>query len=180
MSASSLIELFAENLKRDLQESLKNKLQAKSKNGYSGDSRLGASIRVSYLDSAGEIFGFELYLSDYFYWVNKGRASGKGISKEGQENLIRWIRSRGLQPTVKAIKTIKNKQIRKAVKQLSTEKQIKSMVFAISKKIKDKGYDANYFFDEVINDGRIERLTTRFKEQYKQDLQLQINDMTKK
>lgn len=179
MSASSLIELFAENLKRDLQENLKTKLQAKSKNGYSGDSRLGASIRVSYLDSAGEIFGFELYLSDYFYWVNKGREPGN-VSIEGRDNLIRWIKSRGLKPTVKAIKTIKNKQIRKSVKQLTEEKKLERYATAIQKKIQLYGYDGNYFFDEVINDGRIERLTTRFKEQYKQDLQLQINDMTKK
>lgn len=175
MSASRAIELFAQKLSEDLQDELRMQLARKSKTGFSGDSKLGASIRISYLQNGDDVFGFELYLADYWKWVNDGRAAGKGISREGQEKLIKWIKSRGLKPTVKQIKTIKNKTVRKSVKQITEDKLLKRMVFAISKKIKDKGYEANHFFDNVINDGRIPRFQQYLLEQYKIDLQLEIN-----
>lgn len=179
MKVSNVIELFADKLKTDLQELLQRKLAAKSDKGYDGNSALGASIRISFLEHAGLIYGFELYLSDYYYWVNKGRQPGKGISREGQEKLAMWIKSRGLAPTIsdrrkKQIKSIQNKKVKKAYKQISLEKKIKQVVFVISKKIKEKGYEANHFFDEVVNDGRIERFTTYLREQYKQDLELAL------
>ena len=67
MSFSNAIELFAESMLVDLRENLKLKLAAKSNNGFNGDSRLGASIRIKYLQNGDNIFGFELYLSDYYY-----------------------------------------------------------------------------------------------------------------
>lgn len=175
MPASNAIELFGQKLLEDLNESLKRKMSAKSKTGFSGDTRLGASIRIAYLDNQDEVFGFELYLQDYYKWVNEGRKAGKGISREGQEKLKKWIKSRGIKPSVKSIRTIKNKQIRKGVKQITEEKLINKMVFAISKKIKEKGYEATYFWDEVINDGRVEKFQTYLKEQYRIDFQLEIN-----
>ena len=90
-----------------------------------------------------------------------------------------WIKSRGLAPTIsdskkKQIKSINNKQVKKAVRQISLEKRVKQVVYVMSKKIKEKGYDANHFFDEVVNDGRIEKFGKYLREQYAIDLQLQI------
>jgi ribosomal protein S26 len=175
MPVDKAIEMFAQKLSEDLQSELQVAMSRKSKTGFDGNTRLGASIRISYLENDGDIFGFELYLNDYYKWVNEGRKAGKGISREGQEKLVKWIKSRGIVPKVKAIKTIKNKQLRKGVKQITTDKLIKKMVFAISKKIKEKGYEATHFFDNVLYDGRIERFRKYLLEQYKIDLQLEIN-----
>ena len=184
MSVSKLIELFAIKLQEDLQSTLKAKLLSKSKNGFSGDSRLAASIRISYYENGGDIFGFDLLMNDYYKWVNKGRAAGKGISREGQVKLEKWIKSRGLKPALtdnrkKKISSVRNKRIKKSFKKLSEDKAIKKVVFAISKKIKEKGYEANHFFDEVIKDGRVEKLKARMKEAYKQELELEILEITK-
>lgn len=179
MSVSNLLELFGQSLKEDLQSNLKTKMAAKSKNGFSGDTRLEASIRISYVDNDGDIIGVDLYLNNYYQWVNAGRAAGKGISKEGQISLEKWIKSRGLNKGLsplkkKQIKAIKNKTVRKSVKQVSQEKVIKRIVFAISKKIKERGYEATHFFNEVLYDGRLEKLKQRMKEEYGKDLQLEI------
>ena len=44
----------------------------------------------------------------------------------------------------------------------------------LSKKIKEKGYEGNHFFDNVLKDGRIEKFTAYLMNQYKVDLQLEI------
>jgi hypothetical protein len=99
MSLNRAFELFTTKLVSDLRDNLKTKLKAKSKKGHSGDSRLGASIKVKYYESGGVIYGFQLLMNDYYYWVNIGRDKG-GVSQEGQKNIARWIKTRGLQPAI--------------------------------------------------------------------------------
>lgn len=179
MPVQRAIELFAQKLSEDLQAELRRDLAAKSKNGFSGDSRLGASIRIQYLTAGDTVYGFELYLNDYYYWVNKGRKPGKGISREGQANMAKWIKIRGLIPQLsdrktKKIKAIKDKTVRKQTKTISQEKAIKQVVFVMSKKIKEKGYEGTHFFDKVLKDGRIQTFTQYLLNQYSVDLQLEI------
>lgn len=182
MPLGSAIQLFAESLVLDLQANLKKKLlqkAAKYNSEFSGDSRLGASIRIEYLQFGDTIYGFNLYMSDYYYWVNKGRESGKGVSREGQEKMAAWVRSRGMTPTLgdrtkKRIAKIKDKKVKKQTKQISYDKKVKQVVFIISKTIKERGYEANHFMDEVLADGRLKRFSQYLKEQYKQDLELEI------
>jgi hypothetical protein len=179
MSVTRVLEFFAIKLKEDIQHELVEVMKKKSKNGFSGDTRLGASIRIEYLQKGDEIYGFNLYINDYYYWVNKGRKAGKGVSKEGQEKLAMWVKTRGLIPQIakrtdKRIKSIKNKKVRQGAKKLSMDKRIKSFVFVISQKIKKKGYEATHFFDKVINDGRVPKLLDYIKEAYQQELDLEI------
>jgi hypothetical protein len=167
MSVTRVLEFFAIKLKEDIQHELVEVMKKKSKNGFSGDTRLGASIRIEYLQKGDEIYGFNLYINDYYYWVNKGRKAGKGVSKEGQEKLAMWVKTRGLIPQIA-------KRTDKRIKKLSMDKRIKSFVFVISQKIKKKGYEATHFFDKVINDGRVPKLLDYIKEAYQQELDLEI------
>lgn len=183
MSAESFIELFAENLKRDLQDNLKEKLLAKSKGGFSGDSRLGASIRIVYTTEGTLLTGFELWLNDYYQWVDEGRQPGN-VSREGQQSIAMWVKSRQLvgqasTRSKKQVKSLKNKKVKKAVKQVNFEKLVQRIVYPIVKKITKFGYKGNFFFSEVVNDGRLDKFKQRLSEAYGQEIQIVLNEVTK-
>ena len=50
------------------------------------------------------------------------------------------------------------------------DRAAKTLAFLISRKISKKGYKGNYFFTEVINDGRQEILAQQIRQQYGKEI----------
>jgi hypothetical protein len=46
------------------------------------------------------------------------------------------------------------------------------MVYVISRKIKEKGYEGTGFWDKVIKDGRVEKLRELIKQELKKDIEI--------
>ncbi len=95
-----------------------------------------------------------------------------------------WIKRRGIKPQpnetrTKKVKALKNKTIKKAVKQQDRAKQIKSIAFAISRNIGKNGYEGNHFYSEVVNDGRMAQLKADLSALLKKDIEIEIIDLTK-
>jgi hypothetical protein len=175
MAFDKAIELFAEKLLGDLRDTLQKKLRAKSKSGHDGNSRLGASLKIVYYRSGSLITGFQITANDYHVWVNAGRSKG-GVSIKGQENIERWIKTRGIKPNFdKQLKT-KKKRISKLSGKQIYDRKVKQLTFLISRKLKNKGYEGTHFVNEVLGDGRIERFNEYILKQYQIELELEIKN----
>jgi hypothetical protein len=57
---------------------------------------------------------------------------------------------------------------------MSYEKKVEQMAYAIANKIHKVGYEGNHFYDEVINDGRMDVLINDLKELIKTDFNFEI------
>ena len=177
-----LLTDFSEKLVNDTRASLKNKANEKasrygSKQGV--QSRLSTSIEAPITYEDGSII-LRLQMNKYGGAVNDGRkpttADGSG---DVRQNLIRWIKTRGLKVEiskrrVEKHKALKDKTEKKSFKSMSYEKKVEQMAYAIANKIHKVGYEGNHFYDEVINDGRMEVLINDLKELIKTDFNFEI------
>jgi len=166
---------FGKNITIDLKKSLREKsyehaLRAISKSKKKGgsakkvQSRLEASILanpVKYVDGG---LLFTLQMNDYWDAVNSGRrptsGGGDGALKR---NLIRWVKTRKLKVEISKrkaskAKSLKDKKEKKAYKQETFDQAVERVAYVIARKIHKDGYEGNHFYDEVIKDGRIDKL----------------------
>ena len=169
-----ILDAFGKKLVTDVRVSWDNersKKAAKYGSPVNPNSRLNASM-----DYETGIDDDTLYMSftmsEHYVFPNKGRATG-GVSEEGQKSLAEWIKRYGiLKPLVKKqkakIRIAKKKG--KSLKTYTLEQRIKSAVYVISRKIKNKGFDGTGFYDKIINDGRVEALRIAVSEQMKKDI----------
>ena len=149
---------FGMKLEQDLQDSLASKMGS----GY--NARLSGKIKSLPIRHMGDLTEYILQMPLY----GKALDGGRGPTKEPgngalRKNLVDWIKRRGLEVKISQRKQlraakVKNKKIKKAVKQRNFEDAVKSLAYAIAKKIHKDGYKGNQFFSEVINDGRLEKL----------------------
>ena len=169
-----LLTEFGKQLVIDTQKSLKSKQRDSSLN-----SRLSTSIYPQTSYESGKIV-FRLTMNDYWDSVNSGR---KPTEKDGngslRKNLIRWIKTRKLKVEISKrkadrTKTLKNKKIRKSYKKQTYEQAVESVAYAIASKIHKEGYEGNYFFDEVINDGRLEKLSEDITKIFRTEILIEI------
>lgn len=177
-----LLEEFGESTKDDLQQSLRDKGVT-----FGGqDSKLSNSIKFDII-AQGNSVTFKLSMNDYSEFVDKGRGKG-GVSKPGQESISKWISRKGLvgkfaNDTLQARlqKQAKNKTDRKkkTLKKPSFEKSLKALTYLVSRKLKQKGYEGNNFYSEVIEDGRLETLKTKLSEILKESVQIEIINLAK-
>ena len=169
-----LLTEFGKQLVIDTQKSLKSKQRDSSLN-----SRLSTSIKPQTTYESGKIV-FRLTMNDYWDAVNSGRdPTSKGGDGSLRKNLIRWIKTRKLKVEISKRKTekattLKNKKVKKSYKKQTYEQAVESVAYAIAQKIHKEGYEGNYFFDEVINDGRIEKLQSEITELVKDDIIIEI------
>ena len=169
-----LLTEFGKQLVIDTQKSLKSKQRDSSLN-----SRLSTSINPQTTYESGKIV-FRLTMNDYWDAVNSGRdPTSKGGDGSLRKNLIRWIKTRKLKVEISKRKTekattLKNKKVKKSYKKQTYEQAVESVAYAIAQKIHKEGYEGNYFFDEVINDGRIEKLQSEITELVKDDIIIEI------
>lgn len=172
----AILDDFGTKVKEDLQQSLRD-------NGvtYGGqDSKLSNKISFE-INQIGPAITFKLKMPEYGEAVDKGR--GKGLTPPPIAPIEAWIKRRGIKPTPnevrnKKVKTLKNKVVRKAVKQIDRAKQIKSVAFAISRSIGKNGFEGNNFYSEVVNDGRLEKLKKDLAFILKKEIEIEIIDLT--
>jgi hypothetical protein len=175
-----LLNEFGDKLLNDLRKSLKSKQRDKAL-----ISNLDRSINPSTKFASGSLF-FTLEMNDYWDAVNSGRSpttnSGDGSLKR---KLIRWVKTRKLKVEiakrreVKA-KSLKNKKIKKAYKQETFDQAVERVAYLVARKIHKKGYEGNHFYDEVIKDGRIDKLKEDIAKLVNTEIIIDIQQTTKK
>lgn len=169
-----LLTEFGKQLVIDTQKSLKSKQRDSSLN-----SRLSTSIKPQTTYESGKIV-FKLTMNDYWDAVNSGRdPTSKGGDGALRRNLIRWIKTRKLKVEIskrkeEKAKTLKNKKVKKSYKKQTYDQAVENLAFVIARKIHKDGYEGNNFFDEVIKDGRIEKLQSEITELVKDDIIIEI------
>ena len=167
MSVNSIVEQFAIKLVSDLRKSLKDKNVT-----YGGgqESRLAASIKYKISYSKG--LTMDISMNDYYKFVDQGRGPGpawsqgkrgkKGESSNNESpftsNILKWVKKKGIARNFAQ------------EKKLPFDKASKSLAFLIARKIAKSGYKANYFFTNIINDGRQELLAKQIREEYGKEI----------
>ncbi len=178
MSLRKILEDFGTDLKEDLQKAMIEK-------GITSDgqnSRLGHSIRFFFGENNGQPV-FKLAANDYLQVVDEGR--GKGKKMPPLTPILNWMKKKGIRPdmskkTKNLVSTLKNKQLKKAVKTISKEKAAHGMAFAIAKSIGKHGtikrfnYNGADFFDHVVKDGRVKKLQADIAAFLKKDITIEL------
>lgn len=174
----SILDAFGKKLVTDVRQSWdeeKKKKAAKYGTPFNPNSRLNASMSYEVTFKDGSLF-MVFSMADTYVFPEDGRKAA-GVSKEGQRSLAEWVRRNGLKfnITKKAkatTKKIKNKQVKRAYKQQSMEQAIKGIVYVISRKIKERGYEGTRFYHKVINDGRVQMLQKEIFERFNEEIQI--------
>ena len=178
-----ILEAFGTKVVEDLCKSLSEKLQARAasyKSKYPGgssnpgESALGASIKFTIIDSK-----INFSLNDYWEAVDGGRKAA-GVSQDAR--IDKWIKSRNLIPGFQKSNLedrIENQNRRnktnretKVLQKLTFAEALKAMDFLVRRKLQNKGYEGNYFFNEVMEDGRQEKLIVDIRTALKKDVEI--------
>lgn len=177
-----ILEEFGTVTKDDLQQSLRDKGVL-----FGGqDSKLSNKISFE-ITQKGSAISFKLKMPEYGEAVDKGRRAA-GVSKDGQNSISNWAKRKGivgkfadntLQARLKKQAQNKTDRKKKTLKKPSFDKSLKALTYLVSRKLKNKGYEGNHFYSEVINDGRLAKLKTDLSAVIKKDIEIEIIDLTK-
>jgi len=178
-----LLDEFGKALNDDTRSSLKKALddRAAKHKGRKRKSRLEASVKpiVSFSD---DTIKFTLNMNDYWAVVNDGR-SPNSVSAEGQKKIAEWSAVSGFAEKIRLTDLEQRKQKQslskrkgklKKLQKMSFDKAKKTAGFLVARSLKNKSIEATNFFDEVINDGRIEKLQSEITELVKDDIIIEI------
>lgn len=181
-----ILEAFGTKVVEDLRKSLSDKLQARASKYQSkynsgstnpGESALGASIKYRILDSSDGI-KLNVYLNDYWEAVDTGRKPA-GVLKEAK--IDKWIKKRNiissfiksnLEDRLKRQTKNKTKREKKVLEKLTFADALEAMDFLVRRKLQNKGYEGNYFYNEVMEDGRQEKLILDIRTALKKDVEI--------
>jgi hypothetical protein len=178
----ALLDDFNLKLQKDTRDSLQKELDARASKhgGRKVKSRLWASVQpVPAIFRNGKILA-KLTMNDYWEAVNDGRTETKnGGDGSLRKNLEKWIVSRSIKVEVSKrsqakAKDLKNRKIRKSYKEQTREQVIKQMAYAMAKNIHKNGIPPTHFFDNVVNDGRIEKLKEDISKIFKAEVLIEI------
>lgn len=172
-----VLNAFNRKLNDDTRLSLKTKLHEravktlakskfKDKSIKDVQSRLQASIKPipAVYENGGIVV--RLYMNDYWEVVDKGRKAAS-VSSEGQSKLQDWSSTRGVAEKIRIsdLEKRKEKQSKserkgklKTLKKMPFDRAKKAAAFLIARKLKSNKLEPTYFFDEIKNDGRIQKL----------------------
>jgi len=178
-----LLDEFGKALNDDTRSSLKKVLddRAAKHNGRKRTSRLEASIKPT-ISFSNDSIKFTLNMNDYWAVVNDGR-SPNSVSAEGQEKIVEWSAAYGFAESIRLSDLAQRKQKQslskrkgklKKLQKMSFDKAKKTAGFLVARSLKKKSIEATHFFDEVINDGRIEKLQSEITELVKDDIIIEI------
>lgn len=175
-TVDNILDEFGKNLVTDLRESL---IRNGVTFGGGGESKLSGKIRFTMTKSASGIV-FELKVPDYAYWLNKDREPGP-VSREGRKSIADWAERKGIvgKFMTEDLKRRIERQ-RKGTRKVKTlkkqpfDKALKALTFLIAKKITLKGFEGNQFMDEVLNDGRLDKLKVDLGQALKQQIIIEI------
>ena len=172
-----VLNAFNRKLNDDTRLSLRNKLREravktlakskfKDKSIKEVESRLEATIKPvpAVYENGGIVV--RLYMNDYWEVVDKGRKAAS-VSSEGQSKLQDWSSTRGVAEKIRIsdLEKRKEKQSKserkgklKTLKKMPFDRAKKAAAFLIARKLKSNKLEPTYFFDEIKNDGRIQKL----------------------
>lgn len=137
--SNSIIDVLG-RFGNNIQDDLKRSLDA---GGHNASSRLYQSIQFK-VDFFGEDgYTFQLSMADYYDYLDKGRRAGK---EPPLAPILQWVKL-------------------KSVFGGLSEKNQKSMAFAIKKKIGKFGTQPTNWFTKVVEDGRLNALSKELTDQ---------------
>jgi hypothetical protein len=184
-----LLDDFNEKLVIDTRESLQSKLdeRAAKHNGKKVKSRLWASVKAPPAIYDKGLIKSKLLMNDYWAVVNDGRRASN-VSEEGQEKIVAWSATRGLAEKIRIsdLEARKQKQSLSERKNLKTLKKMpfdrakKAAGFLVARSLKKKALEPTHFFDEVLNDGRVDKLRNDLAELVKTEFTIEIRKEIKK
>lgn len=163
-SLRSILENFGSDFVSDLGKSLDRRKDA------SRDLRKSIKFR---LRLQGDYFNFNLMMEDYYKWVDEGRKAGKGAPLGVIDG---WLKNPAV---ISKLGLYSNKKLTSGKglkKKLNANSYVNSLSFLINRKIKTKGIKPTYFFTNVFEDGRVERLKKELVDYLKQDVILTIRE----
>lgn len=183
---SEVLSEFGFTLTVDTKKSLKSKLdeRASKYGGRKRTSRLEASMdKQPPIESKNGVITFRFKMNDYWAVVNDGRKASN-VSEEGQDKIADWSALSGLAEKIRISDLANRKQKQslskrkglKTLKKMPFDRAKKAAGYLVARSLKKKSLDPTHFFDEVINDGRIEELKQRLTEVIKKDIQIQISN----
>ena len=157
-SINKLLKEYGDKLVRDLKNSLRNR------NVKYGNANSDLANSIDYTIKQ---FSYgprvNIKMNKYGKFVDRGRGPGP-VSKEGVKNIIKWANRKKI--TERFAKE----------KKMPLKRAEKSIGFLIARKIRKDGYKANYFYTDIINDGRQEELARKIALTYKQIIKSNINN----
>lgn len=188
MTVTEILEQFGTKLKEDIQANLQAKQKEKASrygSPYNSNSNLVNSVKFVITNKADSVL-FELKMADYFDWVDRGRAAGN-VSAQGQKKISDWIRKKGVK-VVNIITEMRDKQrmknppktkrkVNKKPKKLTYDMARKQFTYLVARKLQREGYDGNFFYSEIILDGRLEKLQEDIQNALNEEVLIDIKDL---
>ena len=140
---------------------------------------LAQSIRVE-TKVYGQRVALEVSMLEYWEFVEEGRR--KGAKQPPQQAMLDFIRDRGLKvelsnKSTKKIKSLKNKTVKKGLKQVSRDKKLKSLAFLIGRSISRKGIAPTHFASKVLNKSLVDEIKADLRESVGRSIQVEIKDI---
>jgi hypothetical protein len=165
-----ILEDFGLEFQKDVQASLEKKLQESDARkgrkhnqsrlyGYLGEQGLYKVVQT------GDVISFRYKLPEkarYAGAVNDGRKAAP-VSAEGQEKMIDWAKRHGVAEWWR-VKNQTTPRKGSKPKKMDFNKAAKQIAFLIARNMKKRKLKGNRFFDEVLEDGRLEKLAKDLKE----------------
>jgi len=179
-----ILDEFNLKLAEDTRNSLQTKLdeRAAKYNGKRVKSRLWASVKpISSVFIGGKIT-MKLTMNDYWDVVNDGRKPSN-VSEEGQNKIAEWSDTRGFAEKIRITDLEARKQRQslserkgklKTLKKMPFDRAKKAAGFLVARSLKKKRLEPTHFFDEIIEDGRIDKLKEDIATVFKTDVLIEI------
>lgn len=180
----SLMGEVLNNFGNAIVAALHKSIESKGKNATG---HLADSIHFDIIEQ-NQKFTFELFIADYYKWVDEGRKPGKfpwdkskGLGDEGNV-IFQWLKVKGITSYSIAEKTrnIKPNKFRTLTKgtngSLKPDANLRSIAFLIGRSIAKKGIKPTHFYSEVVNDDAISQLHDALRDALKREVLISIQN----
>ena len=179
---------FGLKLVIDTKSNLKKKLdeRAARHGGKSVKSRLEQSVNSEIVYSNGSI-NLIVKMNDYWNIVDGGR-NASNVSAEGQDKIAAWSATRGVAEKIRIAdlynrrgmqRLSETKRKLKTLKKMPFERAKKAAGFLIARSLKKKNLEPTHFFDEVIKDGRVDKLKEDIAKVVKTEIIVDVQQASK-
>jgi hypothetical protein len=178
MTIKEVFENFGLEVTRELQKNIDTRGNIKSSTGMNATRRLRQSIDYKVFNLGGDTRFFLGFIGDaegYASAADTGRPKGK---MPPIEDIKKWVVARGLREKLtakqnKRLRTLKNKTVRKSLRQITVEQKITKAAWGIAKHIGENGTKPTNFWSDVVTEDRkrdlLKDLAKAAKDQIKND-----------
>ena len=166
ITLGQILKVKAENLVTALKANLE-------KHDSIASRKLFQSIRFD-IKVFGSTYIFQVFMEDYWKWVDEGRPPGK---MPPIDKLSRWIAQKGI-PIRSQVSPLKRKS------KLSLSERVKSknrqVAFLMARSIAKKGTEPTNFYSDVVNKKFFDDLRSDIAKTLKKDYTIQIIESIKR